>query len=77
MSGLSATVIGRIAAAIIAAAGLALLVSACGGSSGSHVAQLGSTTTQTSSSADRPAASTQVSGAVAYAHCMRSNGVAN
>jgi len=56
MSSSSAT-----AAAIVAAAGLALLAAACGGSQGSHVAQLGSTTSR----------------AVAYARCMRSNGVPN
>jgi hypothetical protein len=48
----------RTAAAFIAAIGLILLAAACGGSPGSHVAQLGSTVTQTSSSANAPAAST-------------------
>ncbi len=43
--------------------GLPLLGCACGGSPGSGVAQLGSTTTQ--------------SGALAFARCMRSHGVAN
>ena len=43
--------------------GLALLVTACGGSSTSQAAQLGSTTPQT--------------GALAFARCMRSHGVPN
>jgi hypothetical protein len=51
----------RTAAAIIATTGLALLAAACGGSPGSHVAQLGSTTSQP----------------LAFSHCMRSNGVTN
>ena len=52
---------------------LALLVAGCGGGSpGSHVAQLGSTATQTSTSSN---ASTQQNGALAFARCMRSNGV--
>jgi hypothetical protein len=58
-------------------AGLALLAAGCGGSPASQVAQLGTTTTQSSSSADTSSASTQVGGAVAYAHCMRSNRVPN
>jgi hypothetical protein len=49
----------RTAAAILGTAGLGLLAAACGGSQGS----LGTTT------------ATQVGGALAYAHCMRSNGV--
>jgi hypothetical protein len=47
-------------------AALCLLAPACGGSQRSQVAQLGTTTT-----------TTQVGAAVAYASCMRSNGVAN
>jgi hypothetical protein len=61
----------RIAAAIIAPAGLALLAAACGGSSGSHVAHLGSTTTQSSTSSS--AASAQ-NGVIAFSRCMRSHG---
>jgi hypothetical protein len=49
--------------AIVAAAGLALLAAACGGSPASDVAQLGKTATQ--------------NGAVAFARCMRANGVPN
>jgi hypothetical protein len=64
--------------AIIAAAWLALLAAACGGSPSSGVAQLGSTTTQSTSSSSSPAdASAQQNGAVAFARCMRSNGVPN
>ena len=64
------------AAAIIAAAGLALVATACGGSPGSHVAQLGSTTTQNGTSSSNPsAASVQQTGALAFARCMRSHGV--
>jgi hypothetical protein len=65
-------------AALAATAGLALLAVGCGGSPRSHVAQLGSTTAQSSSNS--PAASTtsaRQNGAVAYASCMRSNGVPN
>jgi hypothetical protein len=51
----------RTAAAITATLGLALLVSACGGSPGSHVAQLSSTTSQM----------------LAFSRCMRSHGVPN
>ncbi len=47
------------AAAISAAAGLALLAAACGGSPGTH------------------AATPPASGPLAFARCMRSNGVAN
>lgn len=54
------------AAAIVAAAGLALLAAACGGSR--------STTTQRTSNS---AASAQQNGAIAFARCMRSNGVPN
>jgi hypothetical protein len=58
---------------IAASACLAALAVACGGSSGAHVAQLGSPTT-TSSSNPSPA-SAQVSGAVAFSRCVRSHGV--
>jgi hypothetical protein len=66
----------RTAAAIIATAGLALLAAACGGSPGSHVAQLSTTTTRTSSSTPSARSAPQ-SGAVAFAHCMRAKGVPN
>jgi hypothetical protein len=61
----------RTVGAVFAMGGLTLLAAACGGSSGSHVAQLGSTATQATASA----ASTAASGAAAFSRCMRSNGV--
>ena len=63
----------RIAAAILSAAVLTLLAAACGGSKGGHVAQLGSTATQ--SSTPSSAGSAQENGAVTFSRCMRSNGV--
>jgi hypothetical protein len=73
MSARSAT-----AAALSATAGLALLAVGCGGSPGSHVAQLRSTTTRSSSNSPAASAtSARQNGAVAYASCMRSNGVPN
>jgi hypothetical protein len=67
----------RVAAAFVAAAGLALPAAACGGgSSGSHVAKLGTTTAQSSASSDVSAGSAQ-SRAVAFARCMRSHAVPN
>jgi hypothetical protein len=62
-------------AAIVATLGLATVAAGCGASPGSHVAQLGSTTTQSNS--NLPAASTPQDGAVAFAGCMRSHGVPN
>ena len=62
----------RIAAAILSAAALTLLA-ACGGSKGGHVAQLGSTATQSSTLSS--AGSAQENGAVAFSRCMRSHGV--
>jgi hypothetical protein len=61
----------RIVALVTATVGLSLLAAACGGSAGSHVAQLGTTITQTSSSG-----STRDQ-ALAYAHCLRTHGVPN
>ena len=65
----------RTVATIIATAGMALLAAACGGSPGSHVAQLGSTTTHNGPSL--PAAAVQQNGVLAFSHCMRSDGVPN
>jgi hypothetical protein len=62
----------RTAVAIIAAAGLAVLAAACGGSPGADVAQLGSTATKSSSNAS---AASQQNGALAFSRCMRSHGV--
>jgi hypothetical protein len=61
----------RTAAAIIATVGLALLAAACGGSPGSHVAQLGSTTTKSSTSS--PSANSQK--VLAFSRCVRAHGV--
>lgn len=57
--------------AVLAAAGLVLLAAACGGSRGSHVAQLGTSTTR-SRSASRGSTYDQ---ALAYARCIRTHGV--
>jgi hypothetical protein len=73
----------RIAAAITAVTGLTLLAVACGGSPGSHVAKLGSTTAQpaaASSSPDAggsPSSQSPTSEPLAFSHCMRSRGVPN
>jgi hypothetical protein len=64
----------RTTAAIIATAVLALLAAACGGSPGSHVAQLGSTTTKRSTSSS---AAAQQNGMLAFSRCIRSHGVPN
>jgi hypothetical protein len=64
----------RIVAALIATATLAPLAAGCGSSAGSHVAQLGSTETQSSSSGPSPT-SAPVNGALAFSRCMRSHGV--
>jgi hypothetical protein len=66
-------------AAIIVAPGLALLAAACGGSRGSHVAQIGSTTTTTQSSPSSTTStpSTRRGAALAFSRCMRSHGVPN
>jgi hypothetical protein len=57
--------------AVLVAACLALLAAACGGSPGSHVAQLGTSTAQSSA----PAGGSTHEQALAYAHCIRSHGV--
>jgi hypothetical protein len=68
------------APALAGLAGLSLLVSACGGSPASHVAKLGSSTTNTTqsrSSSTTSAQSTHLNAALAFARCMRSHGVPN
>lgn len=62
--------VARTAVAIVITAGLALLAAACGGSSGGHVAQLGPTTSKSSTSI-----SSVQAGAVAFSACMRAHGV--
>jgi hypothetical protein len=59
----------RIAAAVTATVGLSLLAAACGGSSGSQVAQIGTTTTRSGS----PRSTHDE--AVAFAGCMHTHGV--
>jgi hypothetical protein len=67
----------------MAAAGLALLAAACGGSKGSHVAQLGSTAAQSSRSSTGSGGSSKAGGPtksqtpLAFARCIRSHGVPN
>jgi hypothetical protein len=63
----------RAAAAIAATVSLAALAAGCGGSPGSRVAQVGSTTTKSStvSSATRA----EPNGALAFSACVRSHGV--
>jgi hypothetical protein len=62
----------RSPAAIIAAAGLALLAAACGGSPGNHAAQLHLNAIQRT-----PSSSTKSDGKyLTFAKCMRSRGVA-
>jgi hypothetical protein len=76
----------RSLAAIIATAALTLLTAACGGSPGSHVAQVGSSTTQSSPSSAGSGGSSNTGGptgtqsgnsqkALAFSQCMRSHGV--
>ena len=64
-------------AVLLAIVGLALPAAGCGGSPKSHVAQLGSTTTQTSSSSNSSTGSTLEADEVVFARCMRSHGVTN
>lgn len=55
---------------VIATVGLALLAAACGGSPATHVAQLGTSTTHSSS-----ASSSTYEQALAFARCVRAHGV--
>jgi hypothetical protein len=72
----------RIAAALSGLVAIGTLASGCGsGSTGSHVAQLGSTTSATNNSPSTGSGGASTVGeattsqALAYAHCMRSHGV--
>jgi hypothetical protein len=65
----------RTALSIIATAGLAVLAVGCGRSPNSHVAQLGTTATQSYSSSSTTPASSQRNRALAFSRCMRSNGI--
>ena len=73
MSAGSATL--RTTAAIVGIAGLALPAAGCGGSDGNHVAQLGSTTQNSTSSSSLSPASSPERDAVAFSGCMRSHGI--
>jgi hypothetical protein len=76
LEAVSVTRAARTAAAIVAAVVLAQLAAACGGSSGSRVAQLGTTTTRSGSSTrNASSAPLQHGGWLAFSGCMRSNGV--
>jgi hypothetical protein len=57
--------------------GVSLLVSACGGSPGSRVAQLGSATTTSSNAPPTSAQLTNVQKMLAFSHCVREHGVPN
>jgi hypothetical protein len=61
----------RAAGAVVVTVGLALLTSACGGSPGGRVAQLGTSTTQRSS----PSGGSTYDQASAFARCVRTHGV--
>ena len=67
----------QLGAAVAGTLALALLAAACGGTTAHQVAQLGSTTTQTSASSSPASASAPENDALAFAHCMRSHGVPN
>jgi hypothetical protein len=69
-----------LASSLAGLVGLSLLASACGGSPGSHVAQLGSTTTTPHSpSPDAPTGSqlTNAQRMLAFSRCVRQHGVPN
>jgi hypothetical protein len=64
-----------LAVVISALVGLALLAAGCAGSPSRHVAQIGTTATQSSTSSNSSAASARQNGALAFSGCMRSHGV--
>jgi hypothetical protein len=64
-----------VTATAIAAAGLALLAAGCGGSKAGQVAQLGTTTTRSTSNPS--GATAQQNGPLRFSRCMRSSGVSN
>lgn len=65
----------RVVVAAAAATALVVLAAACGGSAGGQAAQLGSTAA--TNGAVSSAGASQKSGLLAFAACMRSNGVPN
>jgi hypothetical protein len=62
----------RSVTAIVVTAGLAVLATACGGSSGNHLSRRAPTATQSS-----PSSSQFESGYSSFAKCMRSHGVSD
>jgi len=66
-----------VAPALAGLLSLSLLASACGGSPGSHVAQLGSTPTQTRAASESFRGGSPPDEALAYAGCLRTHGVPN
>jgi hypothetical protein len=64
-----------VAVVIAAVVGLTLLAAGCAGSPSSHVAQIGTTATQSSTSGHSPAGSARENGGLAFSRCMRSHGV--
>lgn len=67
----------RGAAAIVVTAGVPLHAAACGGAPGSHVAQLGATTTETGVAPLNTSTTSTEQEAVAFARCMRSHRAPN
>lgn len=67
----------RTVTALAMAGTISLVLAACGGPSSSGVAQLGSTTTQVTNPTNASGSSSQVGEALAFARCMRSDGVTN
>jgi hypothetical protein len=68
----------RVAFALALLAPIALLLAACsGGSSGASVARLSASATSASTAPSAPAASAEGAGALAFARCMRANGLPN
>jgi hypothetical protein len=68
---------GGLAPALAAVVGLTLLVSACGGSPRSRVAQLGSTSATAQSSSSSDPATTSSQRMLAFSRCVREHGVTN
>jgi hypothetical protein len=67
----------RTVAALLTTVGFAWLAAGCGGSSGSHVAQLRTTTQSSSTSSSATSAASAQAQRVAFSGCMRSRGVPN
>lgn len=67
----------RAVAALVVVAGLALVVAACGGSKGTRVAQLGSTTARTSSGLPPGSPHALTAQALAFSRCIRAHGVSD